>query len=262
MSNQEWNLDRERGMENALSGAEPDYLGYHVNLSLLDFNLAGKRVLVVGCNRGGDCRPFIDLGAEAVVGLDIMDEIGVDFSHERVSYIKETAEKMSFFNEEFDFVFSFATLEHVPDVGSAFKEIARVTKTGGKIYTVASPLWCNRQGPHWGSVMNFEPWIHLRFGVEEIVQIVEKRRLQGLDVGGMNVHSIRYLMDTKSMNQLKSSVYVDSCATLQGITIERNELQVEPYPGELGDVIKELESLGYSEKDLLAMTHVFIARKL
>ncbi|OYU53626.1 MAG: hypothetical protein CFE27_01745 [Alphaproteobacteria bacterium PA1] len=262
MSLADWNSKREQSMLDALSEPSPNYFVYHVNQSLLDFEVAGKQVLVVGCNRGRDCRPFIDFGAAEVVGLDILPEIGVDFRHERVRYVKASVEKMPFENEKFDFVFSYATIEHVPDVTAAFVEIARVTKAGGKIYTVAAPLWCNRAGPHWGQVMDFEPWIHLRFDADEIVAIVAARHAQGLNDPNISESQIRYLMAPGSMNQVRANVYVTACANLRGIEIQNNELQAEPLPIEHNKIITELKYQGYTEEDLLSMTHLFIARKL
>jgi len=262
MSLADWNSRRERGMQDALSAMSPDYFMYHVNQSLLDFQVAGKRVLVVGCNRGRDCQPFIDFGAAEVVGLDIMSEIGVDFTHERVRYVKDTVEKMPFENGTFDFVFSFATIEHVPNVAAAFEEIARVTKSGGKIYTIAAPLWCHREGPHWGAVMNFEPWIHLRFGVDEIVDMVAARQASGIAENTISESSIRYLMTLGNMNQVRAEVYTDSCARLDKVQILRNELQSDQFPEEHRGIIDDLKKKGYTEADLFSMTHLFIANKI
>ena len=110
--------------------------------------VSGRKVLVVGCNTGLDCRTFIELGAASVDGLDIDSNIGSDFSHEKVQYFRASAESMPIGDEIYDLVFSFATLEHVPDVTLAFQEMARVTKPGGLIYSVASPLWFSRHGHH------------------------------------------------------------------------------------------------------------------
>jgi SAM-dependent methyltransferase len=249
-------------MLDALSVMPPDYFMYHVNQSLLDFQVEGKRVLVVGCNRGRDCQPFIDFGAAEVVGLDIMSEIGVDFTHERVRYVKDTVEKMPFENGIFDFVFSYATIEHVPNVAAAFEEIARVTKSGGKIYTIAAPLWCHREGPHWGAVMSFEPWIHLRFSVDEIVDIVAARQATGISENTISESKIRHLMTLGTMNQVRAEVYTDSCARLNKIQIQRNELQGEPFPEEYRGIINELKTKGYTEADVLSMAHLFIAHKI
>jgi SAM-dependent methyltransferase len=258
----DWNIKREQGMVDALSGHEPDYFMYHFNQSLLDFDITGKRVLVVGCNKGRDCRPFIDFGAAEVVGLDILTEIGADFSHERVRYVKDSVEQMPFADQTFDFVFSYATIEHVPNVAAAFEEIARVTKSGGKIYTIAAPLWCHREGPHWGTVMNFEPWIHLRFSVDEIVDMVAERQASGVDQINISESQIRHLMTLGNMNQVRAEVYTDSCARLDNIQIQRNELQGEQFPEEYRGIIDELKANGYSEADVLSMAHLFIATKI
>ena len=262
MSLVDWNSRRQQGMLDALSEPSPNYFMYHVNHSLLDFEVAAKRVLVVGCNRGRDCRPFIDFDATEVVGLDIRLDIGVDFTHERVRYVKDTVEKMPFENGVFDLVFSYATIEHVPNVQAAFEEIARVTKSGGKIYTIAAPLWCHREGPHWGAVMNFEPWIHLRFGVDEIVNMVAARNASGIAKDSISESKIRHLMTLGTMNQVRTKVYTDSCARLDKIQIQRNELQSDQFPEEHRGIIDDLKEKGYTEADLFSMTHLFIANKI
>lgn len=48
-------------------------------------SFAGKKVLVVGCSTGKDCSYFVDFGADRVVGVDLIQDIGKDFSHPKVS---------------------------------------------------------------------------------------------------------------------------------------------------------------------------------
>jgi ubiquinone/menaquinone biosynthesis C-methylase UbiE len=98
-------------------------------------------VLVIGCNTGGDCGLFRKAGAPSVCGLDVVDEIGNDCRMDGIRYVQATAEDMPFENSVFDLVYSFATMEHVPDIQRAFSEMARVLAFGGFIYSVASPLW-------------------------------------------------------------------------------------------------------------------------
>ena len=71
----------------------PDYKAYHANTaaSHLSSDIRGKSVLVVGCNRGEDCEVFVNLGAGSVCGLDVMEEVGVNYSHQNVRYLKASA---------------------------------------------------------------------------------------------------------------------------------------------------------------------------
>ena len=79
-----------------------------------------------------------------------MTEIGVNLVHPKVSYIRASAEMMPLPDDEFDLVYTFTTLEHIPDIASALREMVRVCRPGGGLYSVALPLWNCRSGPHWG----------------------------------------------------------------------------------------------------------------
>ena len=58
----------------------------HCDWANIHKSVIGRKVLVVGCNTGLDCRTFIELGAGSVDGLDIDSNIGSDFSHEKVHF--------------------------------------------------------------------------------------------------------------------------------------------------------------------------------
>src|SRR6266436_5241998 len=88
-----------------------DLNGYHAHIAASYFDIDDKRVLVIGCNRGEDCQYFANMGAGHVVGVDIIDEIGVNFMRPSVSYIRASAESMPLPDDEFDLVYAFATLE-------------------------------------------------------------------------------------------------------------------------------------------------------
>jgi SAM-dependent methyltransferase len=56
-----------------------------------------------------------------------------------VPIFEEDAQCLSFDDESFDGIFSFATFEHVPDPERAFAEIDRVLRVGG--YALIAPAW-------------------------------------------------------------------------------------------------------------------------
>src|SRR5438874_5092788 len=76
----------------ALRCDPPDYNRYSANIAASYYSVYGRRVLLVGCNRGEDCRYFVEFGADSVVGLDVIEEIGLNFVHDAVSYRRASAE--------------------------------------------------------------------------------------------------------------------------------------------------------------------------
>ena len=97
-----------------MNDAASNWNGYHANMAASYFAPCDKRFLIIGCNRVEDCRYFIDMGSRHVVGFDIMIEIVVNLVHPKVSYIRAPAEMMPLPDDEFDLVYAFATLEHIP----------------------------------------------------------------------------------------------------------------------------------------------------
>jgi len=97
----------------------------------------GKHVLEIGCGNGADGTLFAQAGA-IYTGVDLT-ETAVEATriHFRTLGLKGTfqiehAERLSFADQTFDFVYSYGVLHHTayPDV--AFSEIYRVLKPGGR----------------------------------------------------------------------------------------------------------------------------------
>jgi SAM-dependent methyltransferase len=219
-------------------------------------------VLVVGCNRGEDCAHFVGLGAARVVGLDVMDEIGVNHADPAVSYVKASAERIPINSGSFDLVFAYATLEHVPDIAAAFAEMARVTAPGGFVYSAAAPLWCTRAGPHWGGAFDHDPWPHLRLDADGVVEAARAAEAAGLVNEYYEPGRLRHFMtDPFMFNRRRAHEYLDACATLDAIEIIRNEIQVEAQTGYDPALVRMLVAKGYTTLDLFGLTHLFIARK-
>ena len=57
------------------------------------------------------------------------DESGID--HERFTYLQDSAESLSLADQTADVVISNAFLEHIADLDSVVKELARITRPGG-----------------------------------------------------------------------------------------------------------------------------------
>lgn len=255
------NFDTE--LTQALSNSPPDYRLYHQINANKYKDITGCRVLVVGCGLGDDCQYFAEKGASLVVGLDIHEEIGKNYQHPDVSYIRASVEAIPIEDNYFDLVFSYATLEHVPNIRSAFREMVRVTSPGGFIYSAAAPLWCCRSGPHWGSAFDDEPWPHLRMSVDEVVDLGQKYLLAGSNDPYHQPEQIRYLLTRPMLfNRRRAHEYVDACAILPNIKIHANFIDLEKNDGEYSDIIADLVNRGYTVFDLFGMTHMFIAEKI
>lgn len=256
-----WEALRDREAAMAVAAVPPDYKRYHQAVAARWNDYSSGSVLVIGCNRGEDCAYFIDQGAARVVGVDVMDEIGRSYAHPSVTYIKASAENLPLESGRFDLVFAYATLEHVPDIRAAFREMTRVAAPGGIIYSAAAPLWCTRAGPHWGSAFDHDPWPHLRMAPEDVVALGQQARASGLTSAYYDAAQLRLFMtDPMLFNRRRAHEYVDACAGLDGIEILRNDIQMEAQQGYDPAIVGALVDRGYTAFDLFGLTHQFIAR--
>lgn len=83
----------------------------------------------------------------------VKDYTGVDLSktvskYYHKNFISASVTELPFENNTFDFVWTEAVLEHVPDIETALKEIARVTKHNGYIFI--APAWYCKKWYSWG----------------------------------------------------------------------------------------------------------------
>jgi GT2 family glycosyltransferase/SAM-dependent methyltransferase len=238
------------------------YNEQHALIALSHVRTRRARVLVVGCNIGEDCRLFVKLGALRVEGLDVIPEIGHGYHGKRVGYFRNSAESIAVHDNTYDLVFCFATMEHVSRIDRAFPELARVTRPGGIVYCVSSPLWNSRFGHHKGDLFADYPWIHLRLDEADINRLCTERGIS--DPTGrfpMSVH-IAYMLDQRHFNKTPAQRYLEVCYRLPNVKVLRNDLTLDPDDVLATELAAELGSKGYSRTELLAVTHTFIGRKL
>lgn len=119
-------------------------------------DLAGKRVLEIGCGRG-DFSCWVarntqahltsaDFSSTAVAkGREYAHSVGLDDIHWEVMDIQSIAHPES----GFDYVISCETIEHVPDPVRAVAELARVLRPGGKLF-LTTPNYMNLLGLYRG----------------------------------------------------------------------------------------------------------------
>jgi len=109
--------------------------GYHALIDDLEVAVAeplarGGRVLEVGCGTGLILERLATLADEAW-GLDLSPGMLEGARRRGLSVVEGSATHIPFEDDHFDLVCSFKVLAHVPDIGAALAEIARVTRPGG-----------------------------------------------------------------------------------------------------------------------------------
>jgi SAM-dependent methyltransferase len=96
------------------------------------YYLSDKKVLEIGSGNGR----FQDIVAD-YVGIDVSETLK-GFYHKHYLVVRN-GQNYPFENETFDFVFTYAVFEHIPDINHALKEMIRVTKKEGIIFF--NPAW-------------------------------------------------------------------------------------------------------------------------
>lgn len=242
--------------------APPSFHEYHTRIAASYAREPLARVLVVGCNTGHECSAFVELGVAQVDGLDVVENTGHEFPHARVSYLRSSAECIAVRDDTYDLVYSYATMEHVPDIAAAFREFVRVARPGGIIYSLAAPLWNSRFGHHKPGMFASFPWIHLRMNEGEIIALCEREHIA--DPSGQNdvARHVRYMLNPAYFNKSPAARYVESCRTLARVRILANELNLESGNVLDDDLFDELREKGFTRRELLALGHLFVGRKL
>jgi ubiquinone/menaquinone biosynthesis C-methylase UbiE len=112
----------------------------------------GLRVLEVACGRGGFVRELARAGAH-VTGCDFSmtallvgrEKLRPMNGSARASLIQGDAQSLPFVSESFDMIVSCETIEHVPDVRSALREMWRVARPAAKLF-LTTPNHANLMG--------------------------------------------------------------------------------------------------------------------
>ena len=65
----------------------------------------------------------------------------------------------------------------------------------------------------------------------------------------------------REFNRRRPQEYIDACASLDGIEIIDNQIDLEADRDTHPEIVADLNAKGYTEQDLFGMTHFFIARK-
>ena len=112
-----------------------DASGYHALVDDLEVELCarygtGREVLECGCGTGLILHRLAEFASRAV-GIDLSPGM-LDHARERGLEVTEgSVTALPFDDASFDLTCSFKVLAHVPDIGKALSEMARVTRPGG-----------------------------------------------------------------------------------------------------------------------------------
>ncbi len=115
-------------------------------------NVRGLRVLEVACGRGGFVKELSRNGAQ-VTGCDFSlaalcvgkKKVQALENGSLAALIQGDAQALPFADESFDLVVSCETIEHVPDVRKALREMWRVARPGAKLF-LTTPNYANLMG--------------------------------------------------------------------------------------------------------------------
>lgn len=125
-------------------------------------DLAGKRVLDGGCGMGRYLRVAAGRGAAMVVGVDLSR--AVEAARELTAGLSDVAIvrgdllRPPFAEGSFDLIYSIGVLDHTPDPRSAFLELARLLRPGGRI-----AIWIyERESPVVERIMNAQRAVSTR----------------------------------------------------------------------------------------------------
>jgi len=96
-------------------------------------------ILVVGCGTGREAGIFARRFNADTIGIDIEKAFAFDHvGSAPAKLMNMDAQSLDFVDEQFDIVFSFHALEHIPNPKIALKEMSRVLRPGG-IFCIGTP---------------------------------------------------------------------------------------------------------------------------
>jgi SAM-dependent methyltransferase len=146
---------------------------------------SGERLLDIGC---GDGAFTLILGKEfrEVHGIDVQDNYLARFrdavtGDSRFVVSNMSASAMTFPDNHFDTIVTIETLEHVPDLPGAAREICRVLKPGGELLITVPNRWFpfENHGMQIGSrqiggrifLLPYLPWLHRRWSLARVFTV-------------------------------------------------------------------------------------------
>ncbi len=117
-------------------------------------DLAGKRVLDLGCGFGWHCRYAREAGARSVVGVDLssrmLDRARATTDDPAITYVQSAIEDIGFDAGSFDVVLSSLALHYVEDFDRACARVAAcLVDDGAFVFSVEHPVFTAREAQDW-----------------------------------------------------------------------------------------------------------------
>jgi SAM-dependent methyltransferase len=146
---------------------------------------AGGRLLDVGCGDGAFTRVLAN-GFREVVGIDVQEPHLQRFreavnGEARFKILNMSASAMDLAADTFDTIITIETLEHVPELAAAAREICRVLRPGGELLITVPNRWFpfENHGLRIGSwekhgripLLPYLPWLHRRWSLARVFRV-------------------------------------------------------------------------------------------
>ena len=226
----------------------------HIRTTRRFAQVAGARLLVVGCRHGRELPLWLSHGVRSVTALDYVTRPDEWERYRKpgdpVRFLGGDARQLPFQNDTFDIVSSEALLEHVSQPDLAIAEFHRVVKPGGLVYSMFGPLYFTAGGAHYEG----EGYEHLLQSPEAFVAWLrglhnpgDAEALGYLDAGMFSRWTAgQYLREFEKYNVLGSAVFLSPEA-------RRFE---QRHPAEWARL-----RMQYTERDLVISGLAFWSRK-
>jgi len=194
-------------------------------------DLAGKRVLDVGCGLGGKTVAYSEAGAR-VIGTDILERNAVQSrgyaaaEGKSIEFFVADAAQLPVRDAVFDTVVANDAMEHFAEPGRALSEMSRVLRPGGAIWVFFTPHY-SPLGSHLYDYV-YTPWCHLLFTraqLERAIRAVLQERTRG---NGRDVDArVKTIMESyqRDLNHMSIRRFLALVEKTPGLRVSRLELK-------------------------------------